>query len=98
MTPYQEMLKKEKGKPTIGGLLRGMLALDNPEDIRAFAKEYEQWLVANGDETIKGKEVETAKRNLGYIIGYCGEDDRKKLYAALSDVSHPIFGSSFGRD
>jgi len=31
--------------------------------------------------------------NLGYFIGYYGDEDRKKLYARL-DVYHPIFGRS----
>jgi hypothetical protein len=97
MTPFEAMLKKYNNEPTIQSLLSGMLALDSPDEIRSFAKDYELWMVKNGGDGIKGKEVITAKRNLGYIIGYCSAEDRKKLYAALDDISHPIFGSSFGR-
>jgi len=39
---------------------------------------------------------EIARRNLGYIFGYCGKEDREKLYR-LFPVSHPIFGEGFGR-
>ena len=39
---------------------------------------------------------EIADGNLGYIFGYCSESDRKKLYGLFS-VTHPIFGSVFGR-
>jgi hypothetical protein len=96
-SPFTRMLKKCGGNPTIEGLLSGMLALDTPDEIRVFARDYELWLVGNGDDTIKGKEIETARRNLGYIIGYCDAADRKKLYSALNDITHPIFGPSFGR-
>ncbi len=37
-----------------------------------------------------------AHKNLGYIFGYCNDEDRNKLYK-LFPVNHPIFGSGFGR-
>jgi len=37
-----------------------------------------------------------ARRNLGYIFGYTDAENREKLYK-LFNVSHPIFGASFGR-
>ena len=39
---------------------------------------------------------EAADENLGYIFGYCNEEERKKLYR-LFPVSHPVFGADFGR-
>lgn len=39
---------------------------------------------------------EIARKNFGYIFGYCGKEDREKLYH-LFPVSHPIFGEGFGR-
>lgn len=39
----------------------------------------------------------TARHNLGYILGYFGDETQKLWYGALPDVSHPIFGPSFGR-
>lgn len=40
---------------------------------------------------------EIADANLGYILGYCNAEDRKKLYSTFP-VNHPIFGPSFGRE
>ena len=37
------------------------------------------------------------EQNLGYIFGYCNDENRKKLYSLFS-VIHPIFGSGFGRE
>lgn len=40
---------------------------------------------------------EYADKNLGYIFGYCGAEHRRQLYS-LFPVSHPVFGSGFGRE
>lgn len=40
---------------------------------------------------------EVADKNLGYIFGYCNEEQRKKLYS-LFPVIHLMFGVSFGRE
>ena len=39
---------------------------------------------------------EIATENLGYIFGYAGEEERKRLYS-LFHLSHPIFGEGFGK-
>ena len=39
---------------------------------------------------------EIARKNLGYIFGYCNSEDREKLYS-LFPVNHPMFGETFGR-
>lgn len=97
MTLFEEMLKKY-GSPTIQGLLSVMSEHQNePEVVQQIVKEYEGWMLVNGDKTVKGKEVETAQKNIGYIIGYCNEETRRNLYGALNNISHPIFGASFGR-
>ena len=40
---------------------------------------------------------QVADENLGYLFGYCDEEDRKKLYS-LFPVGHPVFGVKFGRE
>lgn len=40
---------------------------------------------------------ESADSNLGYIFGYCGSEERVRLYG-LFPVTHPVFGAGFGRD
>lgn len=97
-TPFQELLVKEGDKsPTIGGILTALCNIEEPEDIRKFVKEYEQDMLLHGDPEIKGREIEIARQNIGYILGYLGEKDRNRIYAALPNVSHPVFGAGFGR-
>jgi len=70
--------------------------LKNPDDIQRFASDYESWMVQN-DETVRGREHEIACSNIGYILGYYGDETQKLWYGNLPDVSHPVFGSGFGR-
>lgn len=37
--------------------------------------------------------AEHADENLGYLIGYMGDEDRQRMYAAYG-IKHPIFGAS----
>lgn len=62
------------------------LECDTKEEALEIIKQYEKYCDT----------PEIAHINLGYLFGYCNEDDRKKLYS-LFPVSHPIFGSKFGR-
>jgi hypothetical protein len=71
--------------------------LKNPQDIQRFMREYEEWMVKNGDESIKGREVEVARSNIGYILGYYSDATAKLWYGSLPDVVHPVFGAGFGR-
>ena len=71
--------------------------LKRPEDIQRFVHEYEEWMVKNGDESIKGREREVARSNVGYILGYYSDATAKLWYGNLPDVNHPVFGAGFGR-
>ena len=71
--------------------------LKSPQDIQRFMREYEEWLVKNGDESIKGREREVARSNVGYILGYYDDATMKWWYSSLPDVNHPVFGAGFGR-
>ncbi|MFA5103528.1 MAG: hypothetical protein WC525_10315 [Candidatus Thermoplasmatota archaeon] len=71
--------------------------LKRPEDIRRFMKEYEDWMLENGDVSTKGREVEVARQNVGYILGYFSPEAYKLWYGVLQEVSHPVFGHGFGR-
>lgn len=33
-----------------------------------------------------------ARSNIGYLMGYYGEEDRKRVYELFPAVSHPVFG------
>lgn len=59
---------------------------DTKEEAVEVLKEYE--------EICESPEI--ARKNLGYIFGYSGSEERKKLYS-LFPLNHPIFGSVFGR-
>jgi hypothetical protein len=71
----------------IGKFLTLCLKCETKEDADEILRQYEKYCDT----------IEIAHKNLGYIFGYCSEEDRKKLYA-LFPVSHPIFGSTFGRE
>jgi len=71
--------------------------LKSPQDIQRFVREYEEWLVKNGDKSVKGREREVARSNVGYILGYYSDATMKLWYSNLSDVNHPVFGAGFGR-
>lgn len=45
----------------------------------------------------QGGNEDLTRTNLGYILGYFSDKTAQEWYAALPDVSHPIFGPSFGR-
>lgn len=87
----------EKINPERNPVFTAIDRLKKPNDIRQFLKDYEAYLIANTNESISGREGEVARSNIGYVLGYYDEPVRKKWYSILDDVSHPIFGHSFGR-
>jgi hypothetical protein len=90
MIPFEEM--------GITDILSAMLKLKSSQDIQQFVTEYEDWFVAHADDSVKkGTELDTARRNIGYILGYLDAENRNRMYAALPNISHPVFGSAFGR-
>lgn len=64
---------------TIGELLRNAQKCTTRKEAAAFLRAYE------------AVEPVHAKQNLGYVIGYCSDDERKRLYD-LFDLEHPFFG------
>jgi hypothetical protein len=96
-TPFQELLTK--GEPTISGILGVFCNEKTPEGIQRIMEEYEDWFVSNCDKSVlMGEERETARRNIGYVLGYIEPpEERNRIYRALGSVSHPVFGPTFGR-
>ena len=96
-TPFEELLTK--GEPTIQGILSVLCRQETDEDIRNVIKEYENYFINHHDDSVpKGTKLEIARRNIGYILGYIEPaSERNRIYRALNDISHPIFGSGFGR-
>jgi hypothetical protein len=40
---------------------------------------------------------EHATANIGYMLGYLGEEERERVARLFTECSHPIFGHNFGR-
>ncbi len=94
MAIIPELIKKD---PKRDFAFTAVEVIKDPAEIKAFLKEYEQWMIENGDESIKGREVEVARSNIGYLLGYYSNETAKLWYATLKEVNHPIFGPGFGR-
>lgn len=71
----------------IGEVVNRCLACKTVEDAEIVLYQYEDYCDTR----------EIARRNLGYIFGYCSPEDRERLYK-LFPVNHPIFGVVFGRE
>lgn len=72
-------------KLDINGIIRLCLKCKTKEDAEKVMMQYEKYCDT----------PEIARKNLGYIFGHCGQEDREKLYS-LFPVNHPIFGPEFG--
>jgi hypothetical protein len=70
---------------TIGDLLKACCACKTEEDANELLNEY------------KKTNPEYAEQNIGYILGYLGDEERNRLYALFKTCNHPIFGAVFGR-
>lgn len=90
--------------------------LEDPDDIRRFVQEYEEWMKINAGKDVPddysdysiplpgsrrpdtiGHEVDIARGNIGYILGYYSGETQELWYGILDNVSHPVFGYGFGR-
>ena len=94
MTLYDEMQAKD---PKRNPIFTAIDMLKTDDEIRQFVREYEEFLLANTNDEIRGKEVQVARDNVGYVLGYYSDGVMKQWYAALPSVAHPVFGSAFGR-
>ena len=59
--------------------------LTDPEEIQQFHEEYREYM------TEEGYSDKVADSNIGYILGYYG-DDTQILWYGLLGITHPIFG------
>ena len=73
-------------KLDITNIVNLCLRCKTKEDAEKVLRRYEKYCAT----------PEIAHNNLGYIFGYCGPENRKRLYSLFS-VNHPIFGEGFGR-
>jgi hypothetical protein len=82
--------------------------LKEPEEIKQFVKEYEEYMLTHcgrhpdhpeDEQDLKtvGHEIEIARSNVGYILGYYSDGTARRWYSALPNISHPVFGHGFGR-
>jgi len=91
---FEKMKEKDSARNPV---FTAIDTLTDTDDIRKFAQEYEDWMVEHGEASIKGREREVARSNIGYILGYYSDGTAALWYKILPEVSHPIFGSGFGR-
>lgn len=70
----------------IPNIISTCLECETKEQAKELLEQYEKYCDT----------PEIARRNLGYIFGYCNNENRNKLYE-LFPVNHPVFGSEFGR-
>ena len=68
-----------------GDLLNICLRCKTEEDAKKVLGQYVE----------QSTSPEIARSNLGYIFGYVGIEESKRLYS-LFHVQHPIFGESIG--
>jgi len=94
MNLFEQMQKVD---PKRNPVFNAIDKLKEPKDIQQFVKEYEEWMLKNGDISIKGREAEVARSNVGYILGYYSDATAKLWYGCLDNVNHPVFGPGFGR-
>ena len=80
--PFNEEYGRERG--SMGDLMEIVLDIKTKEDAARILERYREF------------NPKFADQNLGYFFGYCDEETRKRLYG-LFPVSHPVFGSGFGR-
>ena len=71
---------KDREMTTLGDLMWGMSNCDNPEEAQEFMRLYRA-------------ENEYADQNIGYLTGYCGPEEMRRLQE-LFGVAHPVFGRS----
>lgn len=76
--------------PDRGPVFTAIDTLETEEDITRFHEDYRVYMKR------EGYDAQTADDNIGYILGYYGEET-KKLWYGILEVSHPIFGERFGR-
>jgi hypothetical protein len=94
MSLFEQM---QKVAPKRNPVFTAIEKLKDPTDIKQFMRDYEEWMLKNGDLSIRGREAEVARSNVGYILGYYDGATAKLWYGCLDNVSHPIFGETFGR-
>lgn len=79
----------------LGGALCGLESEADGADLWSAYVEY----LSRPTARLGGKTPhEVAGSNIGYLMGYYGDEDRRRVYGLFPQASHPIFGQSFGRD
>lgn len=83
-------------KPTYGEIGSALCALTTRDEARDFWRHYVAYLSRPDAKLIGRSPAEVAASNIGYLMGYYGPEERRRVYDLFSefDVAHPIFGRS----
>lgn len=82
---------------TYGDLGSTLCTIKTAEEAQSLWDAYVAWL-SRPDAKLCGKgPEEVAASNIGYLMGYYGDEERKRVYALFPTASHPVFGYDFGR-
>jgi hypothetical protein len=80
-----------------GDLGDALCSLETEEDAAELWNTYIEFL-SRPTARLGGKTPqEVAGSNIGYLMGYYGDGERRRVYALFPQASHPIFGHDFGR-
>jgi len=86
---------RDSGKGhTIGQFTDAVGRVQTVEDAARFFRGEVEWLKGRDDMT--GDAEDIARQNIGYVIGYLGDSERKRvgtLFAEACGAYHPAFGS-----
>ena len=79
-----------------GALGSALCELETEQDAAEFWNVYVEFL-SRPSARLGGKAPEAvAGSNIGYLMGYYGDEERRRVYALFPQASHPIFGHDFG--
>jgi hypothetical protein len=83
---------RERDCTTLGALSDTLLSLRSGEDAAEFWNAYVAFLGRPTAQLCGKTAEEVASSNIGYLTGYWGEEDRRRVLELFPRASHPVFG------
>lgn len=77
---------------TVGELGNTLCKIQTKDEAEDFWRAYVEYLSGPNAEIGDRAPESVAGENIGYLMGYYGEDERQRVYSLFSQASHPIFG------
>lgn len=89
---------RERDLTSYGALGSALCNLKDADEAADLWNAYVQFL-SRPTARLGGKSAqEVAGSNIGYLMGYYGPEERRRVYGLFPQASHSIFGHEFGRD